>query len=172
MIQFMAPKKSPTASGKNWVRLIVDAIPDPKGKRDHITLEDFAAKVGAGHELVRKWSTGANPGFKYSQQIRKLFPREAALADEAVGIAPAPPMSDSSGKVASSTDQGDHRNDSHALLEEELRRRGKAISDDARKVLATAIRSRRYGPQNADEARDYIDGLLEVFADASRGESR
>jgi len=132
---------------------------------------EFAARVGANRVTISNWESGKFiPEWDSVERIVKAFP--AATRPPFGPQSHAASMSDSSGKVAPATNQGDHRNDIHALLEEELRRRGKAISDDARKALATAIRSRRYGPQNADEARDYIDGLLEVFADASRGESR
>lgn len=150
----------PSRADKNWVRIVIGAIADPKGKRSHITLEDFAAKVGAGAELVRKWSAGANPGFEYSQEIRKLFPREAALADEAVGI---PRVSDPAGNMAPVT-----KSRLGEALDAELARRNAAAHANA---LEMVLKMEKLGqPLSDEQLRAVAASLLDdVPADAGRG---
>lgn len=95
-VQPMAPRrqddKSTRGGGKPiWARLVLEAIPHPHGKRPHITAQEFAERIGAGPELVRKWVTGDPlPSFRYVQKIREVFPDAAAAADRGT-LAPGGP---------------------------------------------------------------------------------
>jgi len=164
-----AERFEPTETGR-WIRRVRVAL----GK----TQAEFAEMIGAGSTAVQKWESGERQNVNNGAVSRALAIAPTALRGECplLGTEPTPPVvSDSPGKVAPATDQGELYARGEAHMRAELERLRPTLNEDVYGLLLNDITNLRgLGPANPEAARQVLMVMLGLYsAGASRsGKSR